>query len=144
LYGAPGWIRTTDLRLRSPLLYPTELPGRTLVIIPYTRGVIKRDSSSLLLFILLVLNVIDLLLHIAVGQPEPLRISGNLLVIFGAILTYSQNRRLPLALGLCGYLLLNTLFIVMSGIGVAGALFIAATALLGIYALRPVRMTNRK
>jgi hypothetical protein len=25
--GAPGWIRTTDLRLRSPLLYPAELPG---------------------------------------------------------------------------------------------------------------------
>ncbi len=25
--GAPGWIRTNDLRLRSPLLYPTELPG---------------------------------------------------------------------------------------------------------------------
>jgi integrase len=28
--GAPGWIRTSDLRLRSPLLYPTELPGRNL------------------------------------------------------------------------------------------------------------------
>jgi len=26
--GAPGWTRTTDLRLRSPLLYPAELPGR--------------------------------------------------------------------------------------------------------------------
>ena len=28
-YGAPGWIRTTGLRLRSPLLYPAELPGHT-------------------------------------------------------------------------------------------------------------------
>ena len=26
-FGAPGWIRTSDLRLRSPLLYPAELPG---------------------------------------------------------------------------------------------------------------------
>ena len=25
--GAPGRIRTCDLRLRSPLLYPAELPG---------------------------------------------------------------------------------------------------------------------
>lgn len=25
--GAPGWIRTSDLELRSLLLYPTELPG---------------------------------------------------------------------------------------------------------------------
>jgi inosine triphosphate pyrophosphatase len=28
LFGAPGWIRTSDLRLRSPLLYPAELPGQ--------------------------------------------------------------------------------------------------------------------
>lgn len=27
-HGAPGWIRTSDLRLRSPLLYPAELPGQ--------------------------------------------------------------------------------------------------------------------
>ncbi len=27
LIGAPGWIRTSDLELRSLLLYPTELPG---------------------------------------------------------------------------------------------------------------------
>ena len=27
MLGAPGWIRTSDLRLRSLLLYPAELPG---------------------------------------------------------------------------------------------------------------------
>ena len=27
MVGAPDWIRTNDLRLRSPLLYPAELPG---------------------------------------------------------------------------------------------------------------------
>ncbi len=26
-FGTPGWVRTSDLRLRSPLLYPAELPG---------------------------------------------------------------------------------------------------------------------
>lgn len=26
--GTPSWIRTSDLRLRSPLLYPAELSGR--------------------------------------------------------------------------------------------------------------------
>ena len=25
--GTPSWVRTSDLRLRSPLLYPTELSG---------------------------------------------------------------------------------------------------------------------
>src|SRR4029077_15510144 len=28
LFSAPGWIRTSDLRIRSPLLYPAELRGR--------------------------------------------------------------------------------------------------------------------
>lgn len=28
VFGASGWSRTTDLGLRSPLLYPTELPRR--------------------------------------------------------------------------------------------------------------------
>ncbi len=28
IIGAPGWTRTSDLRLRSPLLYPSELPGQ--------------------------------------------------------------------------------------------------------------------
>lgn len=26
--GTPSWVRTSDLRLRSPLLYPAELSGR--------------------------------------------------------------------------------------------------------------------
>ncbi len=27
-HGTPSWVRTSDLRLRSPLLYPAELSGR--------------------------------------------------------------------------------------------------------------------
>ncbi len=29
--GTPSWVRTSDLRLRSPLLYPAELSGHTSV-----------------------------------------------------------------------------------------------------------------
>ena len=51
--GTPSWIRTSDLRLRSPLLYPAELSGHTSVIIPYfytgwlllyTRGSYYKDK----------------------------------------------------------------------------------------------------
>jgi hypothetical protein len=31
-YGTPGRVRTCDLRLRSPLLYPAELPGHVNII----------------------------------------------------------------------------------------------------------------
>ena len=37
--GAPGRIRTYDLRLRSPLLYPAELQGR-MAMIPGNQGMI--------------------------------------------------------------------------------------------------------
>ena len=30
--GTPDWVRTSDLRLRSPLLYPAELPGHSFII----------------------------------------------------------------------------------------------------------------
>ncbi len=44
MLGTPSWVRTSDLRLRSPLLYPTELSGRVLdytyflsALLPHTR-----------------------------------------------------------------------------------------------------------
>ena len=33
-FGAPSWIRTNGLRLRSPLLYPAELSGRAFIVVP--------------------------------------------------------------------------------------------------------------
>ena len=33
IQSTPGWIRTTDLRIRSPLLYPAELRARVGVIL---------------------------------------------------------------------------------------------------------------
>ena len=35
IYGSGKWNRTTDLRLMSPALYPTELP-RHIVFVLYT------------------------------------------------------------------------------------------------------------
>ena len=53
--GTPGRVRTCDLRLRSPLLYPAELPGRNGVLygakaaIDYsigTKGIIADSECS--------------------------------------------------------------------------------------------------
>jgi hypothetical protein len=43
LFGAPGWTRTNDLRLRSPLLYPAELPGQNY---PVGSSVDASEASS--------------------------------------------------------------------------------------------------
>ena len=34
--GTPGWARTTDLRIRSPLLYPTELRAQSILFSIFT------------------------------------------------------------------------------------------------------------
>lgn len=36
LYGTPGRIRTCDLRIRSPLLYPAELQAPTVIEIIFS------------------------------------------------------------------------------------------------------------
>lgn len=38
LRNTPGKIRTSDLRIRSPLLYPTELPGQVMEILATSSG----------------------------------------------------------------------------------------------------------
>ena len=38
IYSAPGWIRTSDLRIRSPLLYPAELQGLAATAYPALSG----------------------------------------------------------------------------------------------------------
>ncbi len=46
--GTPGRVRTCDLRLRSPLLYPAELPGRVLQLLYSigTKGIITDRAFS--------------------------------------------------------------------------------------------------
>ena len=44
--NVPGWIRTIDLRLRRPLLYPTELPGQKCAMTNAQRS--TRDARSII------------------------------------------------------------------------------------------------
>jgi hypothetical protein len=83
--------------------------------------------------ILLLLNVIDVVVHVVTDQVEPLRIAGNVIVIISAlgILTLPRVRRawVPIAAGLWS-LVLNIIHIAQSGIGTAGMVFIAGTTVL--------------
>lgn len=86
-----------------------------------------------------VVNVGDIVLHVAIDQVEPLRIAGNIVVLLAAIgmLAISALRRpiVPVVAGLVS-LVLNLVFIVTSGIGGLGAVLIALLA----GSLRPARV----
>jgi hypothetical protein len=78
-------------------------------------------------------NVGDIVLHVAIDQVEPLRIAGNMVVIVAALgmLVFPARRRpiVPVAAALIS-LGLNLVFIVTSGIGGLGAVLIALTTVL--------------
>jgi hypothetical protein len=78
-------------------------------------------------------NVGDLALHIAIDQVEPLRVTGNLVVIVAVLgmLAVRALRRpvVPIAAGVAN-LVLNLVFIVTSGIGSLGAVLVALTTIL--------------
>lgn len=80
-----------------------------------------------------VLNAADAVLHVATDQVEPLRIAGNLVVIAGVLgmLAVPRLRRplVPIVVGAVS-LVLNVVFIAMSGIGGLGAVLVAVTTLL--------------
>lgn len=84
-----------------------------------------------LLFISIVLNIFDIVLHVAINQPEILRITGNILVILGAsIAMQRQHPNLVLISALASYLILNGVFIALNGIGGVGLAFISLTTVL--------------
>lgn len=92
--------------------------------------------SKLLLYFLILLNLFDIVLHVAIGQPETLRITANALIVASsgcALLAY--RTRLMLIIGLTFYLILNCIFIVLNGIGSAGVVFISITTALALAAL---------
>lgn len=80
-----------------------------------------------------IVNVADIVLHVAIDQVEPLRIAGNIVVLATAIgmLAISALRKpiVPVVAGLVS-LVLNLVFIVTSGIGGLGAVLIALTTIL--------------
>lgn len=89
--------------------------------------------SRVLIVVVALLNVGDIVLHVAIDQVEPLRIAGNIVVIAAALgLLAIGTRRTPVIPILAGAvnLGLNVVFIVTSGIGGLGAVLIALTTIL--------------
>ena len=110
----------------------------TCAIIAYTVGMAKIDRSLWLIYLTLFVNVFDIVIHVVSGQTEFLRITSNILIVTAAILLIFRNSYTMLfALALSLYIVLNALFVLMNGgIGLLGALLIAATVFSGLWILR--------
>ena len=91
------------------------------------------------------LNVGDIVLHVAIDQVEPLRVTGNIVVILAAIgvLAFGALRRpaTPIAAAVVN-LALNLVFIAIFGIGGLGAALIALTTILLITTAVRVRSSR--
>jgi hypothetical protein len=89
--------------------------------------------ARVLIVVVALVNVGDIVLHVAIDQAEPLRIAGNIVVIVAALgmLAIPALRRpiVPIIAALIS-LGLNLVFIVTSGIGGLGAVLIALTTIL--------------
>ena len=90
---------------------------------------------------LILLNVFDIVLHIAIDRAEPIRITGNTLIILAAAYsifsTSLSNGGWAVAAGLVGYVGLNAWFVLQLGIGPVGVGLIGLTSVIsGIYLLR--------
>lgn len=84
----------------------------------------------ILLYTSILLNILDIVLHVVTNQPEILRISGNTLIILASGIALKRRRpNLLLGTGLASYLILNGIFIALNGIGTAGIAFTALTTL---------------
>lgn len=96
----------------------------------------SRPLSTLALVLTIVvtlLNVGDIVLHVAIDQVEPLRVTGNAVVLLAAIglLAVASLRRPATAIvAAVVNLALNVVFIALSGIGTLGAILIALTTAL--------------
>jgi hypothetical protein len=89
--------------------------------------------GRILIVVAALVNVGDIVLHVAIDQVEPLRIAGNIVVIAAALgMLASPALRTPIAPIVAGVvsLVLNLVFIVTSGIGGLGAVLIALTTIL--------------
>lgn len=62
--GTPSWVRTSDLRLRSPLLYPAELSGRMI----YCSKLCKRKLKGS------VLAIFDCLIRLRATSAQHFRL----------------------------------------------------------------------
>lgn len=89
--------------------------------------------GRVLTIVVALINLGDIVLHVAIDQVEPLRIAGNIVVIGAALgmLAVAALRKplVPIGAGVVS-LVLNLVFIVTSGIGGLGAVLIALTTIL--------------
>lgn len=85
------------------------------------------------LVIAIIVNLIDVILHVATDKVEILRISGNILIIICClaliVIPVLRKPLIALSAGLISFVL-NAVFISQNGIGAAGILFIAVTSIL--------------
>lgn len=89
------------------------------------------------------LTVFDIVLHVAIDQVEPLRISGNLVVLAAAVavllVPVARHAWVPAAAGAIS-LALNLVFVFREGIGPLGAILVAvSTALCAAIAIALAR-----
>lgn len=81
----------------------------------------------------IVLNIGDIIVHVAVNDVEPLRVTGNAVVIaaaLGLLLWPRARRSLTPLIAAAVNLGLNAVFIALEGIGPLGILLVAATTVL--------------
>lgn len=103
----------------------------------------KIDRTSMLIYLTLLVNIFDVVLHVGIGQPEALRITGNVFIIISSILLALNSRyQMLFTFSICAYILLNTSFVVLFGIGIMGAVLIATTTLTGMVLVRRRQRTQ--
>ncbi len=77
-------------------------------------------NNKLLASAIILVQTIDIGIHVATDQVEPLRIGANLVILIwlGLVLVNKARERLGLATGMsvCLYLSLNALFIILEGV----------------------------
>lgn len=89
--------------------------------------------ALVLTVVVALINVGDVVLHVAIDQVEPLRVTGNAVVIVAAIgmlVVAAMRRPVTPIVAAAVNLVLNGVFIVMFGIGWLGAVLIAVTTVL--------------
>lgn len=86
---------------------------------------------KVLLYVSILLNILDVVLHVVTDQVEALRIAGNIIIIISAVIALVRWRPMAVLIaGLASYLALNCIFIIFSGIGTAGIAFVSLTTIL--------------
>lgn len=69
---------------------------------------------------IVLIQLFDIVIHVATNQAEPIRIASNLIVVFAVILLasgrFNTRLRLITASAIGGYLALNLIFLALAGI----------------------------